>query len=57
MQLVTFGIDKDKNLIVQFPVFIQPIHTTATNIIPNRNSTSSNHRPKHTGTILHALTS
>ena len=23
MQLVTFGIDKDKNLIVQFPVFIQ----------------------------------
>ena len=26
MQLVTFGIDKDKNLIIQFPVFIQP-HT------------------------------
>ena len=24
MQLVTFGTDKDKNLIVQFPVFIQP---------------------------------
>ena len=24
MHLVTFGIDKDKNLIVQFPVFIQP---------------------------------
>ena len=24
MQLVTFGIDKDRNLIVQFPVFIQP---------------------------------
>ena len=24
MQLVTFCIDKDKNLIVQFPVFIQP---------------------------------
>ena len=24
MQLVTFGISKDKNLIVQFPVFIQP---------------------------------
>ena len=24
LQLVTFGIDKDKNLIVQFPVFIQP---------------------------------
>ena len=24
MQLVTFGIDKDKNLIVQFLVFVQP---------------------------------
>ena len=24
MQLVTFGIHKDKNLIIQFPVFIQP---------------------------------
>ena len=24
MQLVTFGIDKDRNLIVQFPVFFQP---------------------------------
>ena len=24
MQLVTFDIDKDKNLILQFPVFIQP---------------------------------
>ena len=24
IQLVSFGIDKDKNLIFQFPVFIQP---------------------------------
>ena len=24
MQLVTFGIDKDRNLIIQFQVFIQP---------------------------------
>ena len=24
MQLVTFGIDRDMNLIIQFPVFIQP---------------------------------
>ena len=24
MQLVTFGSDKDKNLIIQFPVFVQP---------------------------------
>ena len=24
MQLVTLGIDRDKNLIVQFPIFVQP---------------------------------
>ena len=24
MQLVTFGIDKDRILIIQFPVFVQP---------------------------------
>ena len=24
MQLVTFGINKNKNLIIQFPIFIQP---------------------------------
>ena len=24
MKLVTFGIDKDRNLIVQFPIFVQP---------------------------------
>ena len=24
MQLLTFGIDKDMNLVIQFPVFIQP---------------------------------
>ena len=24
MQLVTFGIDRNKNLIIQFPVFVQP---------------------------------
>ena len=24
MQLVTFGIDKDMHLVIQFPIFIQP---------------------------------
>ena len=24
MQLVTFGIDKDMDLVIQFPIFIQP---------------------------------
>ena len=55
MQLVTFGIDKDKNLIIQFPVFILP-HTTATDTVSTRNCTTSYHRPKYTSTILHALT-
>ena len=51
MKLVTFGID-DKNLIVQFPVFIQP-YTATTHIISDRHCTSSNYRPKYTGAILH----
>ena len=29
MQLVTFGIDREMNLVIQFPVFIQPIHSEA----------------------------
>ena len=24
MKLVTFGIDRDRNLIIQYPIFIQP---------------------------------
>ena len=24
MKLVTFGIDRDRNLTVQFPIFVQP---------------------------------
>ena len=24
MKLVTFGIDRNRNLIIQFPVFVQP---------------------------------
>ena len=49
MKLVTFGIDKDKNLIIQFPVFIQPYTQTTTYTESIRNSTSSNYRPEHTG--------
>ena len=57
MQLVIFGIDKDKNLIIQFAIYIyKTIHTTAMDIISDSNSTSSNYRPEYTGTILHALT-
>ena len=46
MKLVTFGIDRDKNLIIQFPVFIQPYTQSVTDIISNRNSPSFHYRSK-----------
>ena len=33
MKLVTFGIDDQRNLIIQFPAFVQTIHPAAFNII------------------------
>ena len=54
-KLVTFGIDRDENLIIQFPVFIQP-YTAASSTVSDRNSTSSYHRSKHTGRFLHTST-
>ena len=56
MKLVTFGIDNDKNLIVQFPVYHTAIYTTPTDIISDRDSTSSDHRSKYTSTILNTST-
>ena len=35
MKLVTFGIDNERNLIVQFPVFVQPYHSEKTDHVPN----------------------
>ena len=29
IKLATFGIDENRNLIVQFPVFVQPIHNSS----------------------------
>ena len=46
MQLVIFGTDKDKNLIVQFPVLVQTIYTTTLNALSAGNSTHSYFRPK-----------
>ena len=43
MQLVTFGIDKDKNCINTIPDIHTTIYTTTTNIIPIGNSASSSH--------------
>ena len=35
MKLVTFGIEEGRNLIVQFPVFVPAIYTTAANTVSN----------------------
>ena len=55
MQLVTFDMDKDKNLIIQFPVFIQP-YTQQPLILYQLETTSPHNRPKYTSTILHTPT-
>ena len=56
MQLVIFGIDKDKNLIIQFPVFIQSYTQQPLILLSGRDSTTTHNRPEHTGTILQTLT-
>ena len=43
MKLVMFGIDKQKNLIIQFFMFVQP-YTDKINFIPNRNCALANSR-------------
>ena len=43
MKLVTFGIGKDRNLIIQFP-FCTAIYPTATDTVSDRNSISSHCR-------------
>ena len=55
MQLVTFDINKDKSY-NEISHIYPTLHTTATDIISDRNSTSSSHRSKYTGTILHLPT-
>ena len=35
MKLVMFGIDQDRNLIIQFPGFVQPLHTKTTESVPS----------------------
>ena len=46
MKLVTFGIDKKRNLIIHFPIFIKP-YTQQLNFVSTGNSTSTGHRQKH----------
>ena len=42
MKLVTFGIDNEKNLIIPFPVFVEPYTQAKFDFVPNRNSASTN---------------
>ena len=53
MKLVTFGIDKDKNLIIQFPVFCTAICPVANDTISDRNSAGSKSRSKQKGKFLY----
>ena len=53
MKLVTCGIDNDKKSDNTISCIHTAIHTTATNIIPNRNWSSSNHRSKYISTLFH----
>ena len=44
MKLVTFSIDDQRNLIIQFPVFVHLHNQQCFDIIPTRSSPSSNYR-------------
>ena len=46
MKLVPFGMDKKRNLIIHFPVFIQP-YTQQPLILYQLESTITSHREKH----------
>ena len=55
MQLVTFGVDSDMNLIIQFPVVIQPYTQKPLIYIPAGDCSSSYSGPKYQGSIIHTL--
>ena len=57
MQLVKFGINEDKKSYNTISSICSIIHSTASDTVSIRDSTSSHNRPEHTGTILHTLTS
>ena len=55
MQLVTFALIKT-NIYSTISSIHTTMDTTATDTVSDRNSTSSNYRPEHAGTILYAPT-
>ena len=55
MQLVTFGIDSNMNLVIQFPVFIQPYTQKPLILYQLETCSSSYFRPKYQSPILHTF--
>ena len=56
MKIVTFGIDRDKNLYNTISSIHTAIHMPATSTVSDRNSTSYYHRSEYTDRFLHAST-
>ena len=56
MKLVTFGIDQERISHNTISSIYSAIYATTSNIISNRNCTSSNHSSEHTGTFLYTPT-
>ena len=57
MQLITFGIEKDMNIIIQFPVLIQPYTQKPLILYQPGYSSCSNFGQEHKGSIIHTLVS
>ena len=55
MQLVTFGSDKDMNLVIQFQSVYTASHSETLDSISTGDSSSFNFRSEHQGSIIHAL--
>ena len=55
MQLITFGIDSDMNLVIQFPSIHTAIYAKTFNFISAGNSSSPCFRSKYEGPILHTF--
>ena len=53
MQLVTFDIDKDMNLIIQFPVFIQPYTQKPLIFIPAGDCSHSSFGQEYQSPVIH----
>ena len=57
MPLVTFGVDRNMDLVIQFPIFIQPYISGTVASISDRDCSSTNTGYKHRGKFIHSPTS